>query len=255
MTQTAVTTNTANSNGGGLYNHGGSTINISETQISGNSANNGNGGGIYNNGNTTLTTSTISNNSAANNGGGIHNQDNLTMQNSTVSGNSSNHGAAIGIINAGSVNMTHVTVSDNTVLNSSAANNGAVRLSGVTASLTMVNSIIANTVNDADCAISNGIVTDNGNNLVEDGSCISASSSISGDPVLGALANNGGSTLTHALLDGSPAIDAANTAACLATDQNGTARPIGAACDIGAHESTAQAGSSGLIYLPIVMRP
>jgi hypothetical protein len=48
------------------------------------------------------------------------------------------------------------------------------------------------------------------------------------------LADNGGPTLTHALLNGSPAIDAANTDVCPATDQRGVARD--AACDVGSFE-------------------
>ena len=54
-------------------------------------------------------------------------------------------------------------------------------------------------------------------------------------PLLGPLADNGGLTPTHALLAGSPAIDAAG--ACTGTDQRGVTRPQGAACDIGAFES------------------
>ena len=54
------------------------------------------------------------------------------------------------------------------------------------------------------------------------------------DPMLAPLADNGGPTPTHALLQGSPAIDAAG--ACSDTDQRGIARPQGAACDIGAFE-------------------
>ena len=61
--------------------------------------------------------------------------------------------------------------------------------------------------------------------------------------MLGPLQDNGGPTFTHALLAGSPAIDARNPAApgsggnaCEATDQRGVARPQGAACDIGAFE-------------------
>ncbi len=55
--------------------------------------------------------------------------------------------------------------------------------------------------------------------------------------MLGALADNGGPTLTHALLPGSPALDAGNDAACSATDQRGVSRPQGAHCDIGAYEA------------------
>src|SRR5439155_4124606 len=46
------------------------------------------------------------------------------------------------------------------------------------------------------------------------------------DPLLGPLANNGGPTLTHALLSGSPAIDAGDAASFPTTDQRGTTRPI-----------------------------
>jgi hypothetical protein len=56
------------------------------------------------------------------------------------------------------------------------------------------------------------------------------------DPLLGPLGDNGGSTPTHALLDGSPAIDAGTSEGCPATDQRGVARPQGSACDIGSFE-------------------
>ena len=54
------------------------------------------------------------------------------------------------------------------------------------------------------------------------------------------LADNGGPTLTHALLTGSPAIDAGSNPANLATDQRGgtlRSRVSGAAADIGAFET------------------
>lgn len=56
------------------------------------------------------------------------------------------------------------------------------------------------------------------------------------DPLLGPLGNNGGLTPTHALLDGSPAIDAGTSEGCPATDQRGVTRPQGSACDIGSFE-------------------
>jgi len=51
------------------------------------------------------------------------------------------------------------------------------------------------------------------------------------------LADNGGPTLTHALLAGSPAIDAA-LGACPAIDQRGVVRPVGGGCDVGAVEQS-----------------
>jgi len=75
------------------------------------------------------------------------------------------------------------------------------------------------------------------------------------DPLLGPLANNGGSTQTHALLTGSPAIDAGNAGGCtdnlgvvLKTDQRGFHRPIGLHCDIGAVEV------GPYVYLPLITR-
>ena len=64
----------------------------------------------------------------------------------------------------------------------------------------------------------------------------SATGDITGvvDPKLGPLADNGGQTHTHALLESSPAIDAGSIA--LTTDQRGVTRPQGAFADIGAFE-------------------
>jgi predicted outer membrane repeat protein len=56
------------------------------------------------------------------------------------------------------------------------------------------------------------------------------------DPKLGALGNNGGQMDTMALLAGSPAIDHADSAHCPPTDEIGTTRPQGPACDVGAYE-------------------
>ncbi len=67
---------------------------------------------------------------------------------------------------------------------------------------------------------------------------------VGGDPLLGPLANNGGSTKTMALLPGSPARDSGSSIACPATDQRWAPRPMDgnhdtvAACDIGAFEAS-----------------
>jgi len=54
---------------------------------------------------------------------------------------------------------------------------------------------------------------------------------------LGPLADNGGPTMTHALLPGSIAIDAIPELMCeVAEDQRGEPRPAGGMCDIGAFE-------------------
>jgi hypothetical protein len=58
------------------------------------------------------------------------------------------------------------------------------------------------------------------------------------DPLLGPLADNGGPTLTHALLSGSPAIDAGNNAYATDWDQRGEGFPriVNGIIDIGAFE-------------------
>lgn len=79
------------------------------------------------------------------------------------------------------------------------------------------------------------------NNLFSDGSCpATGTGNQIGDPKLGALADNGGPTLTFLPLAGSPAIDQGSNALCLARDQRGLPRLSGsgpaASCDIGAVE-------------------
>ena len=64
------------------------------------------------------------------------------------------------------------------------------------------------------------------------------------DPVLGGLAENDGSTWTHALLTGSPALDAGSCedgeGGQVTSDQRGKPRPQGYGCDIGAYEAQAE---------------
>ena len=59
----------------------------------------------------------------------------------------------------------------------------------------------------------------------------------------------GGDTLTHALLDGSQAIDGGACVVGVDTDQRGVSRPYGDDCDIGAFEWARKK-----IYLPLVLR-
>jgi MYXO-CTERM domain-containing protein len=103
------------------------------------------------------------------------------------------------------------------------------------AQVTIQNSILANSTNsNFDCVNGNlGTVTVVNPNLVEtESNC--GSFTLTSDPQLGPLQNNGGPTWTHALLTGSPAIDAGATN--LTTDQRNYVRPAGAADDIGAYE-------------------
>lgn len=129
----------------------------------------------------------------------------------------------------------NVTVVNTTITGGTASNDFA---GGVTnypnGTLNLINTIVANSSNGLDC-VNYGAIGANSGNLIEDGSCAPA---YIGDPRLEALASNGGSTMTHAPLAGSPVLDALDPNSCPAVDQRGVHRPIGPRCDIGAYEGT-----------------
>ncbi|MCP4415231.1 MAG: hypothetical protein GY805_01330 [Chloroflexi bacterium] len=217
-------------NGGGIINEG--TLNISNSTVSDNLANYG--GGIYNSyGTLTTSNSTISGNFANDIGGGIRNASGtITVSNSTISNNSTNN------IGGGIASEGILAVSNSTISGNSAINGGGI-INYDASVATINNSIVANSINGGDCINTTGTITDGGYNLIEDdtNSCglTNGNNNIIGeDPLLGSLQNNGGDLLTHALLAGSPAIDAGNSAET--TDQRGTSRPQGNADDIGAFE-------------------
>ena len=193
--------------GGGIGSDNG-TIDITSSTFTDNSASgtiNGHGGAIDLAGIiVTVTNSTFYSNSATHRGGGIHNyQGTLDVLNSTLSGNSSDSAYGGGIDNQ-----------DGT--------------------LSLTNTILANSLSGYDCASTTALTGDSHNLIESNNGC--GTPALTTDPVLGALAGNGGDTQTMALLTGSPAIDAAQDAACPATDQRGIGRPQGDHCDIGAFE-------------------
>ncbi len=91
-------------------------------------------------------------------------------------------------------------------------------------------------INDRTTA--NAVTTDGGDNIDQDGHCdLSGPGDVSGqDPMLVPIADNGGPTLTQALLAGSPALGDPATSNCPAVDQRGDSRPDGK-CDTGAFEA------------------
>ena len=108
------------------------------------------------------------------------------------------------------------------------------------ATLTLVNTIVASAGDNCFYAPwGSGVVilAADHNNVLTDVTCFAgATDQVVTDAGLGPLADNGGPTLTHALLAGSPAIDAADDGVCPATDQRGVVRPQGMGCDVGAYE-------------------
>ncbi len=216
-------------------------LTLTDSTVSGNSTGGFRGGGFVNvAGQATLTNSTISGNTSTGQGaGGLWNWigGTLTLINCTVSGNTGN-GYSGGILNDGStLTLTNSTVSGNHDINgSSAFVAGGVGNTG--GPVTIKNTLVANnTINagnsPSDCA---GAITSQGFNLIRNttGATITPAQTtdIFGlDPLLGALANNGGPTQTMALLPGSPAIDKGSAANYpisgnpILTDQRGSLRP------------------------------
>jgi LPXTG-site transpeptidase (sortase) family protein len=248
ISNSTISDNTADSTGGGIYNRG--TLTIADSTISSNTAGSG-GGGIYiREGTVTIENSTISGNTADNfHGGGIYNQGKLTIENSTLSGNQSGkHGGGLYVQYVGSKTFLYnVTISANVA--DTGDGGGVYRSAG---QFNFENSVIAGNQDGSssgnvrpDCS---GTLTSGGYNLIEDTSGCTIDGDTTGNltgqaALLDALADNGGETETHALGDGSPAIDAGNPDGCqdddgndLTTDQRGEPRPAGGICDIGAYE-------------------
>ena len=235
--------------GGGIYNGDGATLNLVDSTVSNNSTIGQPGGGIYGffNSNINLTNSTVSGNVAGDVAGGLRTLGNATIINSTISGNTSTawHGGAL-FMTDGVVAILNSTIVDN---NAPGGTAGGLMVAtfGAPVEVTLQNSIVADN-SSYGCQVegdpATAVLTSLGNNVFTDGTC----APIGSDQVVAvagvdALADNGGPTQTHALLPGSPAIDAANPAVCPTTDQRGVARD--AACDVGAYEAEiALTGSS-----------
>jgi hypothetical protein len=210
----------------------------------------GSGGGIKcERGALTLVNSTISGNTSEDadihtdraRGGGVHVACNCTavFTNTTVSGNTSVAYAGAVYIK-GALRLVNCTITGNRT----SGEGGGIYVRG---HLDFVNTIIANNRGTGgNCVIGGpggyqgkGEIGVNSYNMVTGGTCDPA---FDDDPSLGPLADNGGDTLTHALLAGSPAIDAVPVMSCtVPTDQRWAPRPIvrtspETPCDIGAFE-------------------
>jgi Zn-dependent metalloprotease len=287
--------NSQASNGGGISNYGG-ILTLNRVVLRDNVA--GSGGFLLNRGTTVITDSNIYNNTAAydgggirndkmltiirstisgnfgnNNGGGIYSHGSLTLVNSTISGNqaySYGGGISVGYSEVGDPNATvdlkNVTITNNLAeANSDGYGDGGGIYLVETATVSLWNTILAGNLSTAGSPDCDGTLTSYGHNLIKSKSGCSVTGDTTGNligvnPNLGSLQENGGPTLTHALLSNSPAINAGNDATCESTDQRGVTRPQGAHCDIGAFEyqapsvptptSTATAGGPTPTWTP-----
>jgi hypothetical protein len=223
-----ITYNVALDTGGGIQNQG--TLTVRNSTIDANTALSS-GGGINNLEGVTIRESLIAHNSVTSgNGGGMASYANATLSNVTVSGNSARINGG-GISSESGLAFTNVTITDN-----SADMSGAGLFTNSSATQSRNTIIAAN--HDDQCAGTGGYISQ-GNNISSDESCLYAAGGDreNTDPLLGPLAGNGGPTLTHAPLKGSPTIDGTTTnVGCPSTDQRGVARPQNGHCDIGAFE-------------------
>lgn len=229
----SITNNTSSSSGAAMQNFSTSFLNIRNTTVSGNTSNGtGIAGAFQANGTVTITNSTFSGNSApAGTGGGVYfnGTTSLTMTNTTIVNNSSLNGA------------------------------GGLHRTGTTAAVNIRNTIVANNNGNAASPDAFGLVSSQGNNII--GNVTGSTGWIGSDfqnvnPMLGALAANGGLGNTHLPQTGSPALDAGqncvvdlscpvgNPPVAITTDQRGVTRPQNAIVDIGAVEVAVAASAT-----------
>jgi hypothetical protein len=236
--------------GGGLYIEsltGDSTI-VSST-ISGNQGLEGGGIAVQSlEGTLTIESSTISGNTAGEPGfefrgfgGGLYlDSNNLQIINSTVSGNRAS-GFGGGILFFGDA-RSPLLLRLTTVSNNTAGKIGGSLLLGGDTTARLDHSIVANGAPQDLAAFATDLFSVTADySLIEapGGALLVGAHNLVGvDPLLGPLAGNGGPTLTHRPLSGSPVIDAGDPAipSPPATDQRGFARIFGAAIDLGSVE-------------------
>jgi hypothetical protein len=192
-----------------------------------------NGNGIDNAGEMAVIDSTVSENSVYENGGaGIVNRETLTLVNSTVTGNSADSYGG-GIWNNGTLTLRSSTVTGNTAGEQGSAVY-AYEGSVIDTALTLIDGDCASFVDDA-IWISNGHNIESPSDTCGFDQPTDQVDVTEGELNLGPLQDNGGPTMTHALLSGSVAIDHIPADMCAVTeDQRG--EPRDSMCDVGAFE-------------------
>jgi CSLREA domain-containing protein len=234
--KSTISNNTAATSGGGIHAPG-SAVRISNSTIANNltTGENSYGGGIF--------------------AGGPS----LEITNSTISGNTTDGTGSYSF--GGGIFSWHETfISHSTITKNQADVSGGGIFVGANGALTMKNSIVAENIDDSTApdlllrastfAIAHSLIGDNAGNSLPPSATPHAvtgnivgnpSGSVTVSPFLGPLANNGGTTQTHALGFFSPAIDAGDPAAVAgqnnvpALDQRNSPRVVNR-IDMGAYE-------------------
>lgn len=232
-----ISDNHTDGRAGGLFGYGHFTMYALRTTFSGNTAGAEGGGLLVAGKGTTLVDSTISGNRAGRDGGGIYRQ--------------GVYDAGTGAQQTGRVQLWNSTVAFNVAdADGTGSGDGGGVASQDGGGIYLRNTILAGNVDGGgeapDCAVE---LWSDTHNLVQSMQGCSFVGSLWGDllnvdPMLGPLAANGGPTETHALLPGSPAIEAGHPNipgtggdSCSPVDQRGVPRPQPSRCDIGAYEA------------------
>jgi len=277
ITDTTISGNSAGSRGGGIMNFVlADMTTLTNVTISHNVADSV-GGGILNAGSLKVTGSTISGNFAGREGGGIRNSGTVTATNTTISGNSAGwdgySGTGGGIYNHGDTLRPRTVMLDSTTIFGNSAGRGGGIYSVYHGIVTLHNTIVAdnspgNTTypyyNDVrgvfDATSSHNLVgiIDGSTNLDSDPNTLYGTVDSPLVSMLDVLADYGGPTFTHALLPGSPALDAGSNelavAAGLIQDQRSLDRFVDAnddgiaTVDIGAYEQQVDFGDAPSPY-------
>lgn len=204
----------------------------------------------------TIYDSTIDSNVSNGRGGGLATFSSVLVSNTTISGNvaTTEFGGGLFVRWPAAVLLSNSTVADN-----GAPSAGGLWLNAPGSQLR--SSIVArNGGGDIDNASRVGLDPPPTIAIVGTSNLVGTSSSSielpdgtsNADPLLAPLAHNGGLTRTHALLRGSPAIDAGANPDGLPYDQRGAEFPrvYGAAPDIGAYERQAEHEAGPVLPVP-----
>ena len=253
ISESEMSTNSATT-GAGLSHAIGGHVTVEDSTITSNQSRTQGGGFELMSGELTIINTTISKNRAGAFGGGIANSNGiLQVNNSTITGNSARTSGGGAWLQSAVSEIVESTITGNTAVKGGGVYrnlgdpivigtrlvmkrnliSGNKATSGSETYNTDVNPVAPLTTEFNLMGVSNnaGIV----------GFPLGATDIVPAVPIgsiLAPLADNGGPTPTHALVAGSPAIDAIPGVLpeCAGTDQRGVDRPQGAGCDIGAFE-------------------
>lgn len=250
LKESEVRNNTTSDDGAGIYNTGLMTIMNSSIRSNTASGTAANGGGIFNAHQggefdvwiqrSTVSQNTVTETNSLNgDGGGIYNAQDSTIGfiESTISTNTAADQGG-GIYNNGEVSFQYTTIKDNLAGDNDNKGGGLYNAARSVVKATFTATIMDNLDN---CKVTgNGIIVSQGHNIDSANSCTfdtSLDDQLNTSPILDVFQDNGGPTNTHALLEGSPAIDPPGNIVCSQVDQRGAWRPafLGT-CDIGAYE-------------------